>query len=100
MSQRSWLTCSSGSSCRFLRAAMRSGRLGLLERLAILGRQVGEQLLLDDAGVGARLDREDALEQQLAVVDLDVADALELVAHRQPEDVGRHDAPEGRDERA
>src|SRR3954454_9353350 len=68
ISQRSWLTCSSSSSCRFLRAAMGSRRLRLLERLAVLGGQVGQQLLLDDARVGAGLDRQDPLEQQLAVV--------------------------------
>src|SRR4051794_16846621 len=100
ISQRSWLTCSSSSSCRFLRADIASRGLRVLERLAVLRCEVREQLLLDDARVGAGLDGEDALEKQLAVVHLDVTDPLELVAHRQPEHVGRHDAPQRGDEGA
>src|SRR3954454_2987551 len=100
-SHRSWLTCSSCSSWRFFRADMTaSGRLRLVDGVALLGSQVGEQLLLDDPRVGAGLDGEDALDDQLAMVGLDLADPLELVAHGQPHDVGRHDTPEGGDERA
>src|SRR3954451_948548 len=99
MSQRSWFSCSSWSSWRLRRADMSGGFLAG-DRLAVLGGQIGQEALLDDARVGAGLDREDPLQQQLAVLDLHLADALQLVGDGQPDDVGRHDAPQGGHESA
>src|SRR5687768_5240226 len=99
ISQRSWFSCSSCSSC-FLRRAATSRRLLGLERGPLLGVEERVQLLLDHAGVGAGLDRQHALEDELHLVDLDLADPGQLLAERQPEDVGREDAPERRHEGA
>ncbi len=69
-----------------------SGALGRVEERA--------ELLLDDARVVARLDRDDALDQHRARVHLVVRDALQLVADRQEDEVRGRDAVERRDEGA
>src|SRR4051794_9291682 len=97
ISQRSWFSCSSCSSCFFRRAMS----CRLVELGGVGGRaHEREELLLDDARVAAGLDREHAFEHELHVMGLHLGHALDLPGDRQPEDVGRHDAPEGRDEGA
>ena len=73
--------------------------------LAVVGvdaqgrRDEGDELLLDDARVVAGLDREDALDDQRAGVELLLGELLQARGDREVDDVGRGDAEQRGDER-
>src|SRR3954453_5683147 len=79
------------------RRALRGAGLGCL---AFVGRHEGQQLVGHHARVVARLDGEDALESEAAQLFLLVGEQLQLVRHREEDEVGARDAVQGGDERA
>ena len=103
-SQRSSFSCSSASWLPPIllaarrrhgyAAAFSAGRAAGLVALAraLGGRDERDQLLLDDARVVAGLDREDALDDQRAGVQLLVGELLQARGDRQVDDVRRGDA--------
>ena len=97
-SQRSWFSCSSSWTACFLRLRRRGAHAASF--CADPGGSRLSSRCWTTRGLVPDWIAEDALDDQLHLLALQLTDPLEPAGQRQPHDVGAHDAPQGRDERA